>query len=82
MPRNETTEGPAPEEQEDQTQSAQGPDSGSGTGSGTPASTNQEGRSWSRGDDPEAANEELLKANRGSTGGELNVPPPKTTPQG
>jgi hypothetical protein len=58
-----------------------GVDSGKGSGSGSPASESQEGRTWTRGDDPENAAEELRKANRGSTGGELNQPVPKNTPR-
>ena len=61
---------------------AKGPQEGSGTGSGTPASESQdEGKKWTRGDDPEDAAEQLRMANRGSTGGELNQPIPNRTPQ-
>lgn len=37
-------------------------------------------RTWTRGDDPEAAAEALLAANRGSSGGEYNAVVAKTTP--
>ena len=38
-------------------------------------------RKWTRGSDSEAANQALLEANRGTTGGEFNTVLPKSTPQ-
>ena len=58
-----------------------GPESGSDKTQGTEDAP-QEEPSWTRGNDPEAAAEALRQANRGSTGGELNMPVPKHTPQG
>ena len=95
MPRKsdeQTDEGPAPEEQETQgasgpgspqPQSAPGPQQGGGAGTGAGGDAPEPGkRTWTRGDDPKAADEELLQANRGSTGGELNQPLRRQTPSG
>ena len=57
-----------------------GPESGSGAGSGTEATQSPGGRTWTRGNDPEAAAQALLEANRGTSGGELNRTIPKSTP--
>lgn len=59
-----------------------GPESGSGSGSGTPATASTastDEKTWTRGNDPDAAAAALLQANRGSTGAE-NMPVPKRTP--
>lgn len=52
-------------------QPAEGPDDGG----------DRQGKTWTRGNDPQAAAEALMAANRGSSGGELNVTIPKTTPR-
>lgn len=57
-----------------------GSESGSGAGAGTQASESQEGRTWTRGNDPEAAAQALREANRGTSGGGLNQTIPKSTP--
>lgn len=73
-PRNEPDAGDTPE--------AKGPQQGSGSGSGTPQpEETKQDRTWTRGDDPDKAQEELMMANRGSTGGELNQTIPLRTPQ-
>ena len=39
-------------------------------------------RTWTRGNDPDAAAQSLLEANRGTTGGEYNAGHAPRTPQG
>lgn len=58
-----------------------GAQNGSGAGAGTEASESASAdRTWTRGNDPEAAAQALREANRGTSGGGLNQAVPKTTP--